>query len=315
MKKIMTTIVVGVCAAFALTACAPAAAPAASSAPASEAPAATTAAPTEAPASEAPAASEAAATEAPASEAPAAEVSGKVQLSGSTSMETIANALAEGFMLANPNVSVDVQLGGSSVGAKDAMDGKSDIGNISRELKEEEAAALTPNIMAIDGIAVIVNPANAVSDITKEDLIKVYTGEIKSWKDLGGADEPIVVIGREASSGTRGAFEELLDIEEKAKYAQELNETGAVKTAVSTTPAAIGYVSLEALDDTVVALNLDGAPATEEAIKGGSYALSRPFIMATAQSELRPEVQAFIDYVMGDEGQAIVADNKLISIK
>ncbi len=312
MKKLMTTLIVGVCAAFALTACAPAAAPAASSAPASEAPVATAApAATEAPAvSEAPAASEA-----PASAAPATDVSGKVQLSGSTSMETIANALAEGFMIANPNVSVDVQLGGSSVGAKDAMDGKSDIGNISRELKEEEAAALNPNIMAIDGIAVIVNPANGVTDITKEDLVKVYTGEIKSWKDLGGADEPIVVIGREASSGTRGAFEELLKIEEQAKYAQELNETGAVKTAVSTTPAAIGYVSLEALDDTVVALNLDGAPATEEAIKGGQYALSRPFIMATAQGDLRSEVQAFIDYVMGDEGQAIVADNKLISIK
>ncbi len=184
---------------------------------------------------------------------------------------------------------------------------------MSRELKDEETG-LVPNVVAIDGIAVIVHPENAVTDISKDDLVKVYTGEIKNWSELGGQDQPIVVIGREASSGTRGAFEELLKIEDQCQYAQELNETGAVKTAVSTTPAAIGYVSLEALDDTVIALNLDGAPATEEAIKAGEYALSRPFIMATAEGELRPEVQAFLDYVMGSDGQAVVADNKLIAV-
>ncbi len=241
------------------------------------------------------------------------DLSGSVQLSGSTSMETIANALAEGFMIANPNVSVDVQLGGSSVGVKDAQDGKSDIGNVSRELKEDEGG-LVANTVAIDGIAVIVNPQNEVSGISKDDLVKIYTGEIKNWSEAGGAGKPIVVIGREASSGTRSAFEELLGVQDVCRYAQELNETGAVKTSVANTPDAIGYVSLEALDDTVVALNLDGAPATEEAIKAGEYALSRPFLMVTKEGELRPEVQAFLDYVLGEEGQAIVADNNLISV-
>jgi len=244
---------------------------------------------------------------------PEPELSGKVQMSGSTSMETVANALAEGFMLEHSGVSVDVQLGGSSVGVQDVQEGRSDIGNVSRELKDEETG-LTPHIMAIDGIAIIVNPANPVTDISKDDLIKVYTGEIKNWSDLGGNSEPIVVIGREAASGTRGAFEELLKIQDECQYAQELNETGAVKTSVSSTPAAIGYISLEALDDTVIALDLDGAPATEEAIKAGEYALSRSFIMVTAEGELRPEVQAFIDYVMGAQGQTIVADNKLIAV-
>lgn len=254
-------------------------------------------------------ASESAESSAPADTA----ISGKVSMSGSTSMETIANALREAFMAKYPDVTVDVQLGGSSVGVQDAQSGKSDIGNVSRELKEDETG-LTENKIAIDGIAVVVNPANKVTQITSEDLAKVYTGEIKNWKDLGGDDQPIVVIGREASSGTRGAFEELLKVEDKCQYAQELNETGAVKTAVSATPAAIGYVSLEALDDTLVALNVDGAPATEEAIKAGEYPLSRPFLMVTAEGELRPEVQAFIDFVLGAEGQKVVADNKLITI-
>lgn len=242
-----------------------------------------------------------------------AALSGKVSMSGSTSMEQIANALKEAFMAENPGVTVDVQLGGSSVGVQDAQSGKSDIGNVSRELKEEETG-LVQNKMAIDGIAIVVNPANKVTEISKEDLAKVYTGEIKNWKDLGGDDQPIVVIGREAASGTRGAFEELLDVKDACKYAQELNETGAVKTAVSATPAAIGYVSLEALDDTVTALQVDGAEATEEAIKADKYPLSRPFLMVTKEGELRPEVQAFIDFVLSADGQKIVADNKLIAV-
>ena len=247
------------------------------------------------------------------SEAAGETVSGKVSMSGSTSMETIANALKEAFMAKKPDVTVDVQLGGSSVGVQDAQSGKSDIGNVSRELKAEETG-LTEHKIAIDGIAVVVNPANTVKEITSEDLVKVYTGEINNWSALGGEDQPIVVIGREASSGTRGAFEELLKIEDQCKYAQELNETGAVKTAVASTPAAIGYVSLEALDETVNALNVDGAAATEEEIKAGKYPLSRPFLMVTAEGELRPEVQAFLDYVLSAEGQAVVADNKLITV-
>lgn len=307
MKKIVTILLLSLCAVFAFTACTSTANDTAAAATtAQESAAATQEAATEAPA--------ATADSATTDETPvASDLSGKVQMSGSTSMETIANALAEGFMAQNNGVTVDVQLGGSSVGVKDVQEGKSDIGNVSRELKAEETG-LVPNIIAIDGIAVIVNPANPVTDISSEDLVKVYTGEIKNWSDLGGNDEPIVVIGREASSGTRGAFEELLKIEDQAVYAQELNETGAVKTSVSSTPAAIGYVSLEALDDTIVALNVDGAAATEEEIKAGNYSLSRPFIMATAEGELRPEVQAFIDFVLGTDGQAIVGDNKLITV-
>ncbi|MEF9990243.1 MAG: phosphate ABC transporter substrate-binding protein [Christensenellaceae bacterium] len=291
MKKILTITAIVLCMAFAFAACA---------APSTTIPVATQAPSADAAASQAPLAD-------------AAALSGKVQLSGSTSMETIANALAEAFMAKNSGVAVDVQLGGSSVGVKDVQEGKSDIGNISRELKPEETN-IVAHPMAIDGIAVVVNQANKVSEISKEDLTKIYLGEIKNWKDVGGEDMPIVVIGREASSGTRGAFEELLEIADKAAYAQELNETGAVKTSVANTPAAIGYVSLEALDETVTALSVDGAGATEEAIKDGSYPLSRPFIMATAQGELRPEVTAFLEFVLGSEGQAIVADNKLISI-
>ncbi|MEG0256816.1 MAG: phosphate ABC transporter substrate-binding protein [Christensenella sp.] len=242
-----------------------------------------------------------------------AAVSGKVSMSGSTSMEQIANALKEAFMIKYPQVTVDVQLGGSSVGVQDAQSGKSDIGNVSRELKAEETG-LTENKVAIDGIAIVVNPANKVKEIKKDDLAKIYSGEINNWKDVGGEDQPIVVIGREASSGTRGAFEELLAVKDKCKYAQELNETGAVKTAVSATPAAIGYVSLEAIDDTVTTLKVDGSDATEEAIKAGKYPLSRPFLMVTKEGEARPEVQAFIDFVLSTDGQKIVADNKLITV-
>lgn len=266
-------------------------------------------------ASEEPAATQEAQEETAAPEEEASELTGTVSMSGSTSMETIANALAEGFMAENPGVEVTVQLGGSSVGIQDVIAGKVDIGNASRELKDEETAeGATPNVIAIDGIAIVVNPANGVEDITKDQLISIYKGEIKNWSELGGEDMPIVVIGREASSGTRGAFEEILGIEDACKYAQELNETGAVKTTVSTTPAAIGYVSLEALDDTVKALSLDGAQPTAEAIKDGSYALSRPFIMATC-GEVSPVAQAFLDYVLGDAGQALVADNSLITVK
>lgn len=299
MKKIAVITALVLCMVFAAAACGnPAAQEPSQAAPSESAAASESAAPSES---------------AAASDAAGTEVSGKVSMSGSTSMEQIANALKEAFSAEYPNVTVDVQLGGSSVGIQDAQSGKSDIGNVSRDLKAEETG-LTEHKIAIDGIATVVNPANKVTEISKEDLAKVYTGEINNWKDLGGDDQPIVVIGREASSGTRGAFEELLKIEDQCKYAQELNETGAVKTAVSATPAAIGYVSLEALDDTVVALKVDGAAATEEEIKAGSYPLSRPFLMVTKEGEVRPEVQAFLDFVLGAEGQKIVADNKLIAV-
>ena len=238
--------------------------------------------------SEAPAASESEAA-APSEEA----ISGLVQLSGSTSLEAVANALAEAFMNAHPDVTVDVQLGGSSVGIADVIAEKVDIGDASRELKEEELAeGAEPNVIAIDGIAVVVNPANEVSDLTTEQLAQIYKGEINNWSDVGGADAPIVVIGREAASGTRGAFEELVDVEDQCKYAQELNEQGAVYTAVTSTENAIGYISLYGVDDKVKALKMNGVEATDANIKAGDYVLSRPFIMAT-HGETSAVAQAF----------------------
>lgn len=243
-------------------------------------------------------------------------VSGSISLSGSTSMEEVVKALAEDFMNKNSAVTIDAQFNGSGQGIKDAMEGKADIGNSSRELKAEETG-LTANVIAIDGIAVVVNPGNPVSDLTFDQLADIYTGTIKNWSEVGGEDKPIVVVGRDAASGTRSAFEELLDVKDQCAYAQEKDSTGAVKTAVETTPEAIGYVSLEAADadENTKKLALDGVAATEENIVAGSYKLSRPFIMATREGELRPEVQAFLDYVLSDEGQAVVKSQKLITVK
>lgn len=173
------------------------------------------------------------------------------------------------------------------------------------------------NIVAIDGIAVVVDPANGVADLTREQLADVYTGKINNWKDLGGSDAPIVVVGRESGSGTRGAFEELLGLEDACKYSNELDSTGAVMAKVASTPGSIGYVSLDVLDDTVKALNLEGAEPTEENIKAGSYFLSRPFVMATKgdlsqQSEL---VQALFAYLRSDEGAELVKSVGLITIE
>ena len=245
-----------------------------------------------------------------------AALSGTVTLSGSTSMEEVVKALAEDFMNKNSGVTIDAQFNGSGQGIKDATEGKADIGNSSRELKPEETG-LVANVIAIDGIAVIVNPANPVSDLTFQQLADIYTGVIKNWSEVGGEDKPIVVVGRDAASGTRSAFEELLKVTDQCAYAQEKDSTGAVKTAVETTPEAIGYVSLEAADadDKTAKVALDGVEATEENIVAGSYKLSRPFIMATKEGELRPEVQAFLDYVLSDEGQAVVKSQKLITVK
>lgn len=244
-----------------------------------------------------------------------AQLSGTVTLAGSTSMEKLANALAEGFMMANQGVTVQAEFNGSSAGVEQMLAGTVEIGNASRNLKEGELAeGAVENIVAIDGIAVIVDTNNTVTDISTEDLVKIYTGEINNWNQLGGANQPIVIIGREAGSGTRGAFEELLDIEDKCSYAQELDSTGTVMANVAATPGAIGYVSLDVLNDSVAVLAIDGVVASEENIVAGSYVLSRPFVMATKgevsqQSEL---VQAFFAYIESEEGQAIIKQVGLI---
>ena len=246
------------------------------------------------------------------------DLSGSISMVGSTSMEKLANALSEAFMEEYPDVTVTAEFVGSGAGIEAVTNGTADIGNSSRSLKDEEkAAGVVENVVAIDGIAVCVDPANEVADLTKEQLTNIYNGTVTNWKEVGGADEPIIVIGREAGSGTRGAFEELVDLKDACKYANELDSTGAVIAKVASTPGAIGYASLDALDDSVKALSLEGVEATAENIKAGNYFLSRPFVMATKGeiSEQNDLVQAWFDYVMGDEGQQIASEVGLITVK
>ena len=247
-----------------------------------------------------------------------ADLSGSISMVGSTSMEKLANALSEAFMEKYPDVTVTAEFVGSGAGVEAVTNGTADIGNSSRRLKDEEkAAGVVENVVAIDGIAVCVDPANEVANLTKEQLTNIYNGTVTNWKEVGGADEPIIVIGREAGSGTRGAFEELVDLVDGCKYANELDSTGAVIAKVASTPGAIGYASLDALDDSVKALSLEGVEATAENIKAGNYFLSRPFVMATKGeiSEQNDLVQAWFDFVLGDEGQQVASEVGLITVK
>ncbi len=244
-----------------------------------------------------------------------ADLSGKITLAGSTSMEKLANAMAEAFMEKYPNVIVAPEFTGSGAGLESLAKGTVDIGDASRALSDDEkAGGAVENIVAIDGIAVITDSENAVSDITSEQLAQIYTGEITNWSDLGGADEQIVVIGREAGSGTRDAFEELNDVKDACKYAQELDSTGAVLAKVAATPGAIGYVSLDVVDDTVKALQLNSVDATEDNILAGTYVLQRPFVMATMGeiSEQNDLVKAFFDFIHSEEGQQVITSVGLI---
>ena len=264
-----------------------------------------------------------AATGSPASSAPASSkagsaaagtgATGKVSLTGSSSMQELMEAMIEAYKEVEPGVTVECQYPGSGQGITAVTEGKVDIGNASRELKAEEAANLEANIVAIDGIAVALNPANKAADISVEQLAKIYTGEIKNWKEVGGDDKAIVVIGRDSASGTREAFESIVGVKEKCKYSQELTSTGAVKTAVASNPDAIGYVSLNAVDNTIKASKIGGAEANEAAILDGTYKLSRPFVMATSKTKtLSVLAKAFLDFAKGEKGQEIVKSLGLI---
>ena len=248
----------------------------------------------------------------------AADLSGSISMVGSTSMEKFANALSEVFMEKYPNVTVQAEFVGSGAGIEAVTNGSADIGNSSRNLTDEEKAnGIAENIVAIDGIAVVVDPANTVADLTKQQLTDIYSGTVTNWSEVGGSDSPIVVVGREAGSGTRSAFEEILGLEDACAYSSELDSTGAVMARVASTPGAIGYVSLDVLDDTVKALNLEGTAPTAENIKAGSYFLSRPFVMATNGeiSEQNELVQALFDFVYSDEGDAVIETVGLISTR
>ena len=248
-------------------------------------------------------------------EEPAAELNGTLALGGSTSMEKLCEAMSESFMEANPGVTVTVEYTGSGAGLEALAAGSIDIGNASRKLKDaEKENGSVENIVAIDGIAVIAEKSNTVTDISAEDLAKVYKGEVSNWKDLGGDDQPIVVIGREAGSGTRDAFEELMEVKDACVYAQELDSTGAVLAKVASTPGAIGYVSLDVVDDTVIGLKIDGVEPTEEQILAGNYVLQRPFVMATTGelSEQNEIVKAWFDYIGSETGKEIIKKVGLI---
>lgn len=248
-------------------------------------------------------------------EVPAAELSGTISLAGSTSMEKLCEAMSESFMETYPEVTVTVEYTGSGAGLESLASGSVDIGNSSRHLKDEEVAGgAVENVVAIDGIAVIVDPANSASDIPADKLAAIYKGEITNWSDLGGNDEAIVVIGRESGSGTRDAFEELLEVKDACKYAQELDSTGGVKAKVAATPGAIGYVSLDVVDESIKAVAIDSVEPTEANIIAGDYLLSRPFVMATngeisAQNDL---VKGWFDYISSDAGKDVIKSVGLI---
>ena len=243
------------------------------------------------------------------------ELNGTIKLAGSTSMEKLCEAMSESFMERNPGVTVTVEYTGSGAGLESLAAGSVDIGNASRGLKDEEkASGAVENIVAIDGIAVITNKSCSIKDVTSKNLAKIYSGEITDWAELGGKEQPIIVIGREAGSGTRDAFEELLEVKDGCAYAQELDSTGAVLAKVATTPGAIGYVSLDVVDDTVSGLKIDGVEPTEEEILAGNYMLQRPFVMATKGeiSEQNELVQAWFNYINSDDGKEVIKQVGLI---
>lgn len=255
------------------------------------------------------------ASSAEASSAATEELSGTLSMNGSTSMEKVIKAVNGAFMEKNKGVTVNLNLTGSGTGIQEASEGKCDIGNSSRKLKDEEAEKLDATVVGLDGIALVVNPANKLEDITLQDLAKVYSGEITNWKELGGDDKAIVVIGREDGSGTRDGFESIVMGDKEPKYAQELESTGSVINAVATTDGAIGYASLANVDETVKALKVGGIEATEENVKSGAYEVQRPFICATLKGSDNKLVKAYLDFILSEEGQALVLAQGAVPVK
>ena len=236
------------------------------------------------------------------------KTTGSVATDGSTSMEKVIGALGEAFQN-DTGISFTYNPTGSGSGIKAVQEGRCDIGLSSRDLKaEEKEAGLTGTVLAYDGIAVIVNPENPVSDLSVETIAKIYTGEITNWAEVGGNDVEIVLIGREAGSGTRDGFESITDTEDACKYRQELTSTGDVITTVSQNPGAIGYTSVASVKDTVKAVTVDGVAPTKETIKDGSYVVQRPFVLVTkSDAELSEAAQMFFDYIMSSDANEIIA--------
>ena len=231
-----------------------------------------------------------------------------VATDGSTSMNKVIGALGEAFE-AESGITVTYNATGSGAGIQAVQEGRCDIGLASRNLKDEEKEnGLEGTILAYDGIAIIVNPQNPVSDLNVESIAKIYTGEIKNWKEVGGNDAEIVLIGREAGSGTRDGFESITDTEDKCKYRQELTSTGDVITTVASNPNAIGYASLASVKDTVKSITVGGVAASEETIKNGSYVVQRPFVLVTKKdTALSESAQKFFDYITSQAANDIIS--------
>lgn len=244
--------------------------------------------------------------EAPKAEEPA-ELSGTVATDGSTSMEKLIGALGESFMNLNKGVTFTYNPTGSGSGITAVKEGRCDIGLSSRDLKDEEKKdGLVGTVLAYDGIAIIVSPDNKVEDLSIEQIADIYTGTIKNWKEVGGADAEIVVIGREAGSGTRDGFESITKTKDKCVYRQELTSTGDVITTVAGNPNAIGYASLASVKDTVKALKVGGVAPSDATVKDGSYKVQRPFVLVTVEGkELSPVAKAFFDYITSGELEEI----------
>lgn len=239
-----------------------------------------------------------------------AKLTGTVATDGSTSMEKVLGALGEAFENQNDGVTFTYNPTGSGSGIQAVQEGRCDIGLSSRNLKEEEAAGgLEATILAYDGIAVIVSPENPVVDLDVETIAKLYTGEITNWKDVGGNDAPVVLIGREAGSGTRDGFESITDTKEQCQYRQELTSTGDVITAVAQNPDAIGYASLASLKDSVKAVTVGGVAPTEDTVNDGSYVIQRPFVLVTRKdTALSDAAQAFFEFATSPDAAELIAN-------
>ena len=236
-----------------------------------------------------------------------AALSGNVATGGSTSMKNVIAALTEGFAEVEPGVTVSYDPTGSGAGITGATDKTLDIGLSSRALKDDEKADVEGTTIALDGIAIIVNNASKVEDLTVDQLKQMFTGEITNWSEVGGDDGEIVLIGREAGSGTRDGFESIVDVKDSCKYAQELTATGAVISAVEANPLAIGYASLSAVGDTVKMVTVGGVECSEETVKDGSYEVQRPFVFVTNKSvTLSEQAQAFFDFATSADAADLI---------
>ena len=238
----------------------------------------------------------------------AGKLTGTVSTDGSTSMEKVIGGLGEMFMELNDNVTFTYNPTGSGSGIKAVQEGRCDIGLSSRALKAEEAEqGLVGTVLAYDGIAVIVNPENTVEDLTVEQIAAIYTGEITNWSEVGGMDAEIVLVGREAGSGTRSGFEEIVGVEDLCQYRQELTSTGDVITAVSQNPGAIGYASLASVKDTVKAIKVGGVAPSDETVKDETYAIQRPFVLVTKEgTALTETAQAFFDFITSEAAREVI---------